>query len=87
MIDFSKNPKATGIGFTKKTDEDQNLDFFVEVHDRYPQMDEMHIEGRRYVEVSVEMFIELVGLAGYAPIVPGTAAVTYEEEDWGDDEV
>lgn len=83
MIDFSKRPTEMGIGFAHETEPD----FFVAVHDKYPNLDDVHIEGRRYVEVSVEMFIELVSLAGYTPIVPGQVPVTHEEEDWGDDEV
>lgn len=49
--------------------EDGN-EFIVEVHDKYPLMQDIHIEGRRFVEVSVEMFVELMGLAGYVPVLP-----------------
>lgn len=42
----------------------------VGVYDKFPQMGDVHIEGRRVVELSVEAYVELMGFVGYAPVDP-----------------
>lgn len=44
--------------------------FMTAVKDKFPQLGDVHIEGRRYVEVSVELFAQLVALAGYHTVDP-----------------
>jgi hypothetical protein len=56
-------------------------EFLVEVHDRYPQMGEVHIEGRRYVEVSTEMFVALVAAQGFHPVEPEDKYGEFTEEE------
>lgn len=58
--------KKTAMKFRGPEDQE----FLVEVHDKFPQMQDVHIEGRRYVEVSVEMFMYLMDLAGFQPVIP-----------------
>lgn len=51
---------------------DTGQETFIEVTDQFPQMGDMHIEGRRTVTISVELFIELAGLAGLVPVDPNS---------------
>lgn len=67
MIDFgAKKNGARMIVFR----EPSGREFMVTVHDKYPDMDDVHIEGRRYIEVSVEMFIALLDKQGIVPVNP-----------------
>lgn len=66
---IGSNPVQTGIVF-KNADTEQEM--FIAVTDKFPQLGDMHIEGRRVVEVSVELFIELAAAAHWAPVVPPT---------------
>lgn len=70
-IEFGSQPKDTGIQFLRVDEDGKEHTMFVAVHDKFPQMQDVHIEGRRYVEVSVEMFIQLVEAFGYKPVTPG----------------
>lgn len=76
MIEFGKNTGEVGIRFRKKeTDHNAgDTDVFVQVHDKFPQMEGVHIEGRRYVEVSVEMFMFLMAAQGFHPVGPDEEA-------------
>lgn len=67
VADFSKPMTAVGMKFRNPADEDE---FVVQVHDKFPQMGDVHVEGRRYVEVSIEMFITMAALRGYEPVDP-----------------
>lgn len=70
-IDFAKHAQENAPRNVITFDGPDDGSLTVEVHDKYPQMAEVHVEGRRYVEVSVEMFIELMASQGFAPVVPG----------------
>lgn len=65
MIEFGSQPTVAGLKFS-----DGESEFEVAVHDKFPQMGEVHIEGRRYVEVSVEMFVALMDAVGFQPVAP-----------------
>lgn len=72
MIEFGRaEPGLVGIKFHNET---TGQDMVVKVIDKFPSMGDVHVEGRRYVEVSVEMFIALVATIGYEPVVPGEDA-------------
>lgn len=78
MIDFSKQKKGTrGIVFRHAG---TGQEMAVEVFDKFPQMQGVHVEGRRYVEVSVEMFIGLIATQGFRPVVPGEDTLVEENE-------
>lgn len=47
-------------------------DMEVQVLDLYPELDDVHIEGRRVVQISIEMFVELIKGWGYEPVTPDT---------------
>jgi len=67
MIEFGKKEATVnGLKFGNEAGEE----LVVAVHDKFPEMDDVHIEGRRYVEVSVEMFITLVQAFGWTPVAP-----------------
>lgn len=76
VIEFKRQgedyTKPQGIKFSR-TDEDGNtVDLLVAVTDKFPQMGDVHIEGRRIVEVSVEMFIPLMAAMGFEVVPPTT---------------
>ena len=69
IVDLSpKKDPMMGIEFVSVESGER---FTIRVQDRFPDMGEQHLEGRRYVEVSVEMFIQLMDSHGYRPVVPG----------------
>ena len=42
----------------------------IQVFDNAPHMQDMHFEGRRTVEVSIEMFMTLMKTQGFFPVTP-----------------
>ena len=76
MIEFGSN-KTTGLIFRQLTTGEEMQ---VEVHDKFPQMEDVHIEGRRYIEVSVELFVELMAQNGYFGVNPTSGLTALEEE-------
>ena len=65
---FNERPAQTGIVFRNQETEQEA---FIAVTDKFPQMQDVHIEGRRVVEVTVEHYIELAAAAGWTPVIPG----------------
>ena len=59
--------RATGLILRHK---DTGQEMFVTVTDQFPDMGDMHIEGRRTVTLSVEMFVALAANEGYLPVDP-----------------
>ena len=49
--------------------------------DNYPQMGDVHIEGRRTVEVSMELMVELMAAAGYGVVDPATGELAKKKEE------
>lgn len=68
MLEFGKAEEGQP-GLVFRNDETGDV-FMTAVKDKFPQLGDVHIEGRRYVEVSVELFAQLVGLAGYHTVDP-----------------
>jgi hypothetical protein len=66
--DLSNIEKKTVMVFRN---EESGQEMMVEIHDRYPQLGDTHIEGRRYVAVSVELFIQMISAFGFLPVMPG----------------
>jgi len=66
-IDLS--PKARNMGL-KFGNRQTGQEVLVAVTDKYPQMGDTHLEGRRVVEVSVEFFVELMDNGGWSVIAP-----------------
>lgn len=61
---------AQGVTGIKFHNEDVDKDIFVMVNDKFPQMGAVHVEGRRFVEVSVEMFMVFMEQNGFVPVAP-----------------
>lgn len=72
------NEPKKGIAFRN---EETGQEFLIAVYDKFPQMGEMHLEGRHYVEVSVEMFMELLRAQGFEAVVPEGATPPEPEAD------
>jgi len=72
MIAFNRKG-AHGPQGIKFAHEETGAELVVAVQDKFPEMEDVHIEGRRVVEVSVEMFIQLVRLAGYVVVPPASS--------------
>lgn len=84
MIELNGQPAKAGVTQAIKfANPESGQEMLVKVNDKFPQMGGVHIEGRRYVEVSIEMFVALMQRAGWMPVAP-TAPV--EEVDGDDDE-
>lgn len=66
-IDLSD--RVNGMWFSNGEHEE---DFFVRVVDKYPQMGDTHIEGRRVVEVSIELWIQMLADRAFYPVDPAT---------------
>ena len=71
-IEFSRKG-AHGPQGIKFAHEETGQELVVAVTDKFPEMEDVHIEGRRVVEVSVEMFVQLVRLAGYVVVPPASS--------------
>lgn len=63
--------RSSGLVF-RSVEEEGLPDVFARVVDKFPQMEDVHVEGRRFVEVSVELFVQLMALAGYEVVNPHT---------------
>lgn len=72
IVQFSRKGSHALQGI-KFTHEETGQELVVAVLDKFPEMDDVHIEGRRFVEVSVEMFVQLVRLAGYVVVPPASS--------------
>lgn len=68
-IEFARKGAHGPMGI-KLAHEETGEELVVAVVDKFPEMEDIHIEGRRVVEVSVEMFIELVRAFGYVQVPP-----------------
>lgn len=77
-----KGARPKGIKF-RNAETGQEMQ--VVVIDKFPQMGDVHVEGRRIVEVSVEMFVPLIGLAGFEVIDPNEPAPGAPEVKEGED--
>jgi len=69
MITFRHSP-VTKEQYDTWIAEGDQPDMEVAVIDKFPELEDVHIEGRRVVEVSIEMFVELIKAWGYEPITP-----------------
>lgn len=80
MIEFTSRPEGSNTAHAIKfADAESGQEMLVQVYDKYPQMGNIHIEGRRYVEVSIEMFMAFMQRAGWLPVAPdGSAAQELE---------
>lgn len=69
VVEFGRTtgPAVQGIKFAHAQ---TGQEMFVGVEDKFPQMGDVHVEGRRVVEVSVEMFMALVQQSGWYPVAP-----------------
>jgi hypothetical protein len=69
VVEFGKNlsPATQGIRLVNAQTGQQML---VGVIDKFPIMGDVHVEGRRVVEVSVEMFLALMQAPGWYPVEP-----------------
>jgi len=74
VLEFGK-PEAGQPGLVFRNDSTGDV-FMTAVKDKFPQLGDVHIEGRRYVEVSVELFAQLVALAGYHTVDPNAEEET-----------
>lgn len=79
---FSVAPAAQKMGL-KFANAETGQEFLIQVNDKFPQMGDVHIEGRRYVEVSTEMFVTLLAAVGFYPVLPENA----NEENVNEEEV
>jgi hypothetical protein len=70
MIEFNGAPAKPGRTAINFANVESGQEMLVEVHDKFPLMGDVHIEGRRYVEVSVEMFVGLMQQVGWLPVAP-----------------
>ena len=91
MIEFNSQPAGAGTTHAIKfADQESGQEMMVMVHDKYPQMENVHIEGRRYVEVSIEMFVALMQRVGWIPVAPTApdpeADYDFKNADADDDE-
>ena len=66
-------PSSVGLEFKDLTGEKDNV--FVAVRDKFPAMGDTHIEGRRVVETSVELFVEMMAAMGFGIVDPRTGMV------------
>ena len=71
-IEFSRRGAHGPMGI-KFAHEGTGQELVVAVVDKFPEMEDVHVEGRRIVEVSVEMFTALVRLAGYVVVPPASS--------------
>lgn len=67
LANFQQKPLVQGLLFVN---DETAQEMVVTVMDKYPSMDSVHVEGRRVVEVSVEMFVELMAAQGFVPVAP-----------------
>lgn len=78
-LDLSKAHQPVGEGLKYKHNQ-SGQEFMVLVHDKFPELGETHIEGRRYVEVSVEMFDAMMHSFGWE-IVPPDGYEEFTEDE------
>lgn len=82
MIELGKakdlSPRVGHEGMKFRSPED-GTEFMVRVYDKFPEMGDVHVEGRRYVEVSTEMFMYLMQKAGFLVVNPMTNNVVIPE--------
>lgn len=67
---------GTGLGFKNP---ETGEAFVVAVKDKYPQMQDVHVEGRRTVEISVELFVQMMTEKGFGIVDPKTGDVVMAE--------
>lgn len=84
MTQLFNQPEDTKQGIKLRNSE-TGQEILVAVYDKFPQMGDVHIEGRRYVEVSVEMFLTLLATQGFTTVDPNE--VTNNDDDFTEDEV
>jgi hypothetical protein len=83
-LELNGQPAKAGVTHAIKfASTESGQEMLVKVNDKAPWMGDVHVEGRRYVEVSIEMFMAMMARAGWLPVSP-TAPV--EEVDGDDDE-
>lgn len=84
--DGSITQQATVAGIVFKNRDTDDI-VSMAVIDKYPQMQDVHIEGRRVIEISVELMVQLMGHEGYDVVDPSKLgdneeyAEPLEEED------
>lgn len=69
------NSRVSGIKFRNR---ESGQESFVVVVDKFPSMDDVHVEGRRVVEVSVELFVQMMAREGFGVVNPLTDAFVEE---------
>ena len=83
MINFNSQPAneqmAHAIQFANA---ETGQEMLVKVYDKSPWMGDTHIEGRRYVEVSIEMFMALMQRVGWASVQPASHNKPAEDYDF-----
>lgn len=77
---FELSPTESNRPGLKFRNPETGAEFIVAVEDKFPQMGDVHIEGRRTVELSVEMFMALMEGQGYLVVDPKTDDVVTKEE-------
>lgn len=78
-VEAAKAPKAVVAQLAFRNLYTEDPDMIVDVHDKYPEMEDVHIEGRRYIEVSVEWFVEAASQQGWFAVNPATGKTAIEE--------
>lgn len=82
MIEFTGRDAPTHQGLVFENEEGSQA--WVPVLDKYPEMGDTHIEGRRVVEVSVELFVDLMGAMGYRTVDPESVTTGPGKKDDND---
>lgn len=73
MINFNSQPANEGMAHAIQfANAETGQEMLVKVFDKSPWMGDVHIEGRRYVEVSIEMFMALMQRVGWVPVQPAS---------------
>lgn len=88
MLELNSSAAVPGQTVIKFANQENGQEMLVLVQDKYPQMENIHIEGRRYVEVSIEMFVGLMQQVGWLPVAPTAPPPeedVYDEDGEGDE--
>lgn len=49
--------------------DEKGQEFPIEVHDAYPDLGDIDVDGKWYVKVSVPMFCQMAARMGYTPVL------------------
>ena len=87
-LELNGQPAKAGVTHAIKfASTESGQEMLVKVNDKAPWMGDVHVEGRRYVEVSIEMFMAFMARADWAPVAPGapSAEDVVDIDDEGED--